>query len=304
MTRRDFGEDGGRGTAMGGRPASALAVPSRSELERRLKELAGLPDAQIKVATAALWMALLHRPGRTLEPYERHLELLSANLAAAARDLDAQTSLDGRVEALRGVLGDRHGYRGDHEDYDDPLNANLMTVMERRRGLPVALGILTLHLARMQGWAISGLAFPGHFLLRLDLGAERAVLDPFNGWRRHDSQSLRELLKAVAGSDAELSPAHYAPVENRAVLLRLQNNIKLRALQAGRFDEALSCLEIMVMLAPGDGDLWRELGLVQAELGNLRASIFALEQFLEIAPAHRQADEVGDFLRRLRNRLN
>ncbi|MEJ1993879.1 MAG: transglutaminase-like domain-containing protein [Limibacillus sp.] len=299
---RERGESGRPG--MGERPRSALAVPSRSELEQRLRDMGAGPDAGIDLAEGALLMAALHRPGRTLEPYERHLEELSANLAASARDLDAERSLEGRVEALRGLLAERHGYRGDHEDYDDPQNANLMAVMERRRGLPVALGILTLAIARAQGWAACGLAFPGHFLLRLDLGGARAVIDPFNGWQRLESAQLRDLLKAVAGLDAELTPAHYAPVENRKVLLRLQNNIKLRALQAERFEEALSCLEIMLMLAPGEGDLWRELGLVHAELGNLRAGILSLEQFLEIAPGDRQADEVSQLLRILRSKLN
>ncbi len=295
---------GKRDEGMGARPVSALAVPSRSEMEQRLRAIGAGPDGEVDLAEAALLMAALYRPGRSLEPYEQHLEHLALNLEAAASDLGAGDSLARRVEALRGVLGDRHGYRGDAEDYDDPQNANLMLVMERRRGLPVALGILTLHLARAQGWSAAGLSFPGHFLIRLELGAARAVIDPFNGWRELGSAELRDLLKAVAGLDAELSPSHYAAVSNRDVLLRLQNNIKLRALQAERFEEALSCLEIMLLLAPGEGDLWRELGLVHAELGNLRAAIMSLEQFLEIAPGHRQADEVHQLMRILRAKLH
>ena len=42
-------------------------------------------------------------------------------------------------------------YRGDEETYDDLDNANLMRVIERRKGLPVALGILYLYAARSQG---------------------------------------------------------------------------------------------------------------------------------------------------------
>ena len=47
-----------------------------------------------------------------------------------------------QVAALTGLLVGRHGFRGDNETYDDPRNANLMHVIDRRRGLPVALGIL------------------------------------------------------------------------------------------------------------------------------------------------------------------
>ncbi|WP_455373646.1 SirB1 family protein [Limibacillus halophilus] len=289
---------------MGARPRSALAVPSRGELEEHLRAQGRKPDQEIDLAGAALTMAALFRPGKALAPFERHLEELARQTAAAGRVLKAELSLEGRIEALRGVLGERHGYRGDREDYDDPQNANLMAVMERKLGLPVALGVLTLHAARAQGWAISGLGFPGHFLVRLDLGSERAVIDPFNGWQRLESSELRDLLKAIAGLDAELTPDHYAPVENRSVLLRLQNNIKLRALQAERFEEALSCLEIMLMIAPAEADLWREMGLVNAQAGNLRGAILSLEQFLELAPRHHQADEALHLIRALRTRLN
>src|SRR3546814_4700292 len=141
------------------------------------------------------------------------------------------------------VLVERYGYRGDGETYDDMVNANLMRVIDRRRGLPVALGILYLHGARAQGWAICGLNFPGHFLLRLDLGAERSIIDPFNGGQTRDAVALRALLKGMAGENAELRPEHTRPVGCRDVLLRLQNNIKLRYVQEERSVDALAILE-------------------------------------------------------------
>src|SRR3546814_17490662 len=74
--------------------------------------------------------------------------------------------------------------------------------------------------AHRLGWNMVGLNFPGHFLLRLDHGGARAILDPFEGCRERTVQDLRELLKAGGRPDAELLPEHYAPVGRRAVLLR------------------------------------------------------------------------------------
>ena len=67
--------------------------------------------------------------------------------------------------------------------YDDPHNADLMAVIDRRRGLPVALGILY-HPCRARRRAGGrGLNTPGHFLLRISVegqhGADRSVQ-----WRR------------------------------------------------------------------------------------------------------------------------
>ena len=66
-------------------------------------------------------------------------------------------------EALAEVIARSYGYRGDTESYDDLQNADLVRVIERRKGLPVALSILYLDVARRQGWEAEGLAFPGAF---------------------------------------------------------------------------------------------------------------------------------------------
>src|SRR3546814_6699790 len=138
------------------------------------------------------------------------------------------------------------------------VNANLMRVIDRRRGLPVALGILYLHGARAQGCAICGLNFPGHFLLRLDLGAERSIIDPFNGGQPRDAVELRALLKGMAGENAELRPEHTRPVGCRDVLLSLQNNIKMRYVQEEGSVEDLAILENMLMMGQARAGLRSE----------------------------------------------
>ena len=55
----------------------------------------------------------------------------------------------------------------DEDDYSNPKNADIIQVVDRRRGLPVALGIIYLHLAREMEWDAYGLNFPGHFLFGL-----------------------------------------------------------------------------------------------------------------------------------------
>ena len=111
-------------------------------------------------------------------------------------------------------------------------------------------------------------------------------------------------VKCVAGSDAELSPEHYAPVSNRGILLRVQANIKLRLLRDQRPAEALEVVESMLMLAPGEATLWREAGLLNAQLDNLRAAIMSLEQCLELSRDQGARHEAATMLQGLRARLN
>jgi len=279
-------------------------VTGSGEIKTLLRSIAAQADEKINLGEAALALAALDRPRVGLERYRHHLALLARETTEeVARRGGAASGLDDRIAALNAVLFDRYGYRGDTFTYDDLQNANLMRVIDRRKGLPVTLGILYLHTARAQGWHMVGLSFPGHFLVRLDHDGRRAILDPFDQGQVREVTDLRELLKAMAGADAELTAAHYEPVANRAILLRLQNNIKLRLIQNRHIDRAVEVVETMLMFAPDQAALWREVGMLHVRLDNLRAAIAALEQFMQReagdAPRHHVAALVQDLKAKL-----
>lgn len=269
--------------------------------EQYLRALGGSATAVLPIAEAALALASFERPRVALARYRQHLTGL-------ARDVGRHPGSGGdgedRVRALNEIVLLKYGYSGDELTYDDLQNANLMRVVDRRKGLPVALGILYLHAARAQGWEAAGLAFPGHFLIRLGEGPDRVILDPFHGGTTCGASQLRDLLKATAGSEIELAPEHYAPVGDREVLLRLQNNLKTRLLQMGRIEPALRAVDRMLMLAPDLAELWREAGVLNARLGNMRAATGALEQFVTRAPEGTARHQAAAMLQQLRTKLN
>src|SRR5579864_7037261 len=279
-------------------------LPDKFDLDqcaRFLREVGSLSSPTLPIAEAALALASFDRPRIALARYRQHLAALARDVgrhAAAASGLAAQ------VNALNEIILLKHGYSGDELTYDDLQNANLMRVIDRRKGLPVALGILYLSAARAQGWEAVGLGFPGHFLIRLSQGPERLILDPFHGGRMLDAMALRELLKAISGQEVELTPDHYAPVPDRDVLLRLQNNLKSRLLQGQQFERAAKVIETMQMLAPDLAELWREAGLINAQLGNMRAAMQSIEQFVARAPDGPARHDAAVMLQQLKSKLN
>lgn len=276
---------------------------TREEAEGVLRRIASESDENIDLAEGALALAALDRPRVGLDRYRDHLAALASDLHAVV-DAAARQTLGTCAAAINTVLFQRHGYAGDSLTYDDMQNANLMRVIDRKKGLPVALGILFLHTARAQGWRAAGVNFPGHFLVSLEIGGERAILDPFAGGDIRQTDELRALLKSVAGSDAELRPAHYAPMGNRDILLRLQNNIKLRQLRAGASSAALATLQAMLLFAPEKPELWRETGLLNTRLGSLRAAIDALERFMALDDGDAERYKIAALLQSLRTRIN
>jgi regulator of sirC expression with transglutaminase-like and TPR domain len=280
-----------------------IAPPQTYDAESRarfLRALGALGEATLPIAEAALALASVERARVDLGHYRDHLRLLARDVG---RHAGAQGDLAARGRALNEIILLKYGYSGDELTYDDLQNANLMRVIDRRKGLPVALGILYIHAARAQGWDMVGLAFPGHFLVRLSDGAERLILDPFHGGRSYGAAELRSLLKAISGTEQELLPEHYAPASDREVLLRLQNNIKERLLQRGQREQALRIIETMQFLAPDLVALQYEAGVVLAQLGNLVAAIAAFEAFIAGTPDGAARHRVAAMVQQLKSRL-
>src|SRR5215468_6494414 len=272
------------------------------EPQELLRRCGRLDDAAIDLAAAALALAALGRPGVALAPYRRHLQTLAIDVAAAAKR--EGMDLTARIHTLNTVLFGDYGYAGDSETYNDLRNADLMSVIDRRRGLPIALSILYVHAARAQGWAIEGVNFPGHFLLRMRAGGSAAIIDPFNGGGIRGTEDLSKLIKSMEGADSELRAEHCQPANNRQMLLRLQNNIKLRLLRADKLAEAAVVVERMLLIAPNEPSLWREAGVLQGKIGNLRASIAALEKLAALSADRELQDRARQLLAETKSRLN
>jgi len=139
-----------------------------------------LPDTEIDIGDAALQLARIDAPDADWHAAREHLSALARDAVELAGTIGTN-DLSMRAEALAGLIAGRYTYAGDAETYDDLANANLISVINRRRGLPVALGIIWLHTARAAGWGAHGVDFPAHFLVALEGRSVQAVIDVFGG---------------------------------------------------------------------------------------------------------------------------
>jgi regulator of sirC expression with transglutaminase-like and TPR domain len=276
-------------------------------VEAALRRIGELEDENIVLAEAALLCAIDERPGVDLERCRQHLGDLVAELSRRDKlsRLDAEEpDLAARADMLRQVMATRFGYAGDETNYDDLRNADLAHVIDRRRGLPVALSILYIHAARALGWTVEGLNFPGHFLIRLMMGSKGAILDPFAGGIERSIPELRQQIKSRAGAEAELKPENFQALANRQILLRLQNNIKVRRIQEGDLKSAERTLSRMLWIAPEEADLWRESGILNMRLDSLLAARRALHRFLDLSHNEAQRQRVAKLLQEIGQQLH
>jgi regulator of sirC expression with transglutaminase-like and TPR domain len=222
----------------------------------------GLVDeAAIELDRAALEIAALDHPDADPSPYLDLLERMTERLRAAAPPNPTPVQ---QAATLAQVLAVEFGFEGDQETYDDPANADLFSVLDRRRGLPVALAILYVALARRLGWLASVLGLPGHVLVGIGRDP-MVVIDPFHSG-------------AVVTSE---QPAVVPRMPNRAVLARLLMNQASRAEQAGRLDRALVVLERITTVAPEYSEAWWERARLELAVGNTGAARQHLSSMLE-----------------------
>ena len=151
---------------------------------------------------------------------------------------------------------------------------------------------------RAGGMLASGLNTQSHFVLRLTLRGEDMTIDPFHGGAVIDRAHVPVEL---APDDAGLAQL----VSDTDVLLRLQNNLKLRALNAGDHMRGLELARRMVLLAPRRSDLWFDLARLNEALGVLGAARGAYESCLALAPPGEALhNEAAISLSQLKRRLN
>lgn len=225
------------------------------------------------------------------------------DVAAGLARVDALAD-DAREQGAVATLREA-GFRGAVDDYDDPANSFLSAVLERRRGIPIALCTLAIAVARRAGETIAGIGMPGHFVIADLGGAEPRYIDPYNGWAPLAEADCAQLVTRTAGIPFQAD--HLRPVSERAILARTLLNLRGSYLRRGMPAQALWTVELGLIVAPGDGELSRAAVVLLAGAGRYDEAEETANAFLAARPDHPAAPAMElqlDTVRDLRRRMN
>ena len=151
-----------------------------------------------------------------------------------ALDLIAADCPTATPEGVSRYLFDELGFAGNKDAYYDWRNSCLDRVMETRTGIPISLSILMIEVGRRVGVKLVGVGMPAHFLVR-SADDDTTFFDPFNGGRQLDRDDARALFETITRGQAPWSDSHLDPTPNRAIVIRMLNNLK--SVFARRSDE-------------------------------------------------------------------
>lgn len=275
-----------------------MQVPG--SVRAQLAALLERPDHEIDLARAALLVAAEDDPALDPEAALATLRAWGDRLASA---VPPECNSLQRLARLRNFMFEELGFRGDVQGYYSPENSLLHSVMERRLGIPLTLGVVFLELGWRLGLDLHGVGFPSHFLVRLAGEAEDLLLDAYDhGGSVHEEDCRRMLLASSAGM-IEFHEGMIASIGRREMVGRLLHNLKIAWLREGDAARALSATDRLLLVHPGSPPEVRDRGLLLYRLDEYREALEALEFYLELRPDGPDREDVEQHVGALRMML-
>jgi regulator of sirC expression with transglutaminase-like and TPR domain len=236
---------------------------NRLHCRERFAACVATADADLDLASAALWLAAEEYPELDPQIYLGRLESLAERVRVAwNRRPGAFAALD----ALRSVLVEEQNFGGNSHDYFDPRNSFLNEVLDRRVGIPISLSVVWIEVGRRAGIPIEGVNMPGHFIVRLLDRREPLLVDPFCDGMLLTPEACEERLRQVQGNDVRLSAEDLVAASSKQILVRMLDNLRLVYLETEDYGHALSVIDRIVLIVGDTPKLRRDRGLLFARL--------------------------------------
>ncbi len=256
---------------------------------KRLLQALRDDKAEVTLDVAALELASIEFPGLDFEASAFRLDNLAEQVGS---QLSANASGLDYIRTANEFLFEVMQFRGNEEDFYDPRNSCLNSVLMRRLGIPITLSLVYMEIARRLSRRVYGVGLPGHFIVAYEDSTARYWVDPFHGGRILSFADLCTLAKNAAGVDLRANPAVLAPVSNRQILVRMLSNLKSIYLRGEAFDKARQVLDLLIEAMPEYAAEYRHRAMVHLQQLNHRAAKADLEMYLRLDPDTVEREQV------------
>jgi len=238
---------------------------------------------------------------RVLGDVDQLLARLKRRLASDAPALQ-------RLRALNQFFFRDLSFGGNLNDYYDPDNSYLHAVLRTRRGIPITLAVIWLELAAGLGLRAHGVAFPGHFMVKVTLPKGQVIIDPFTGQslsREELSQRLEPYRQRSGLVDEFEVPLglYLQSASPRDIIARMLRNLKEIYLSQEDHARLIAVLDRLLVLQPESWSDHRDRGLAWAEQGNAQRALPDLQAYLDHAEDALDLDVVSQRVAQLRQAL-
>ena len=267
------------------------------------QDIISVPREQLNLAEAALVIAREAYPQLDIAVQLARIDALAATLKQRLRPDITPTE---KLAQLNHYLFNELGYAGNSDDYYDPRNSYLNDVIERRLGIPISLSVLYIEVGRRLGLSLSGVSFPGHFLVKCALRDGAVIIDPYAKGASLGIKDLQKCLRVLVGS-TDVSPEAVmrllAIAQPADIIARMLRNLKAIHNERGDKSRALTAVSQVIDLCPEVAGDYRDRARLLEELECFRASLADFETYFRLDPQASDAQIVRAKIAVLRERV-
>lgn len=204
----------------------------RETADTRFMALCLQDEDKIDLEKGALLLARTQHPEINISAYSALLDDYAGELREWLAAGDQSKHVLERVnEFIFGHLG----FTGNMENYYDPENSFLNSVLDRRTGNPVSMCVVYILLARRLGMPVSGVGLPGHSVCRYVSANEEVYIDAFNLGKLLSRNDCLEHLKRCKH---EVREEYLQPMSARRMLARMCGNLEQIYTEENQTDDA------------------------------------------------------------------
>jgi len=276
-----------------------LAVPSPLQYFSSLVQ----SDKYFPLMEAAISLAQDEYPDLDIQQVLGDVDQLLVRLK---RRLPADAPALQKLRLLNQFFFHDLSFGGNINDYYDPDNSYLNAVLKTRRGNPITLAVLWLELAGGLGLNARGVAFPGHFMVKVNLPKGQVVIDPFTGQSlsREELSERLEPFRQKNSLDDELDTPiglYLQSAPPRDIINRMLRNLKEIYKTQEDWQRLIAVEDRLIVLQPDAWSEYRDRGLAWAVQGHADRAVPDLEKYLEQVEIANDLDAVAERLSQLRS---
>jgi regulator of sirC expression with transglutaminase-like and TPR domain len=216
----------------------ALGILTRiapRQLADDLRKLSQTTD-DIDLEKGVLLLMQFGHPSANPEQVRQQLDQLAEGLAPKINRDEPATQVLGQVTDY---LFRQRGFHGNKDNYTDPDNSYLDTVLKNKTGLPIALSVLCILIGQRLQIPIVGIGLPYHFIAKYNSVNDPILFDPFHRGRVLTPAKCSEM---VQGFGIQFEDHFLYPVTHREILTRMIQNL-VNAYQKSGEEEKVSSLK-------------------------------------------------------------
>lgn len=133
-------------------------------------------DSLVDLENAMFILSKFQNPTLDIQPFREYLNDLARKAYHHLASVHGERE---RVEAYLHYMFTMSGFSGRLEEYHKPENSFIHSVIQQKTGLPLALAMVVLFVARRVGLKLQGMNMPIHFMIMYRMERQTLFIDPF-----------------------------------------------------------------------------------------------------------------------------